>query len=539
MARTEAQWDEFLKTIRAGRTKNSINEHKNISFSSSHISSIKNSFSKNTKQSVVKMISNLLRESIKRCIDYTLNNSIDGSAINEKGERVSSDEIMKNWSKDFGTNKNSKDAWHLIFSINEPCNDEKTLNALVDSVSEILSRNFMGHKYALVLHTHQNNPHVHVVLNKRNDITRRKIHFDTRDEIKDFFDEVRTDFAYSLGARGLKYENKNAMHKDLKKEFSKIKSSVNLEQDSYTAKDKTLEFYEQMQEKNKREYNATSSRIKAMNDEIDLLKKANDELTRQFLLYVQKKGKKRFKLGKELKENNKILLQKRKDLIKEIKKLDSLSYKATQINDMHLAHYKDQSDTLKLLENFSYNFNKIYPHGKGSSKADWLFSKKVKRSIAVLRGRDDNAKKYFDDSLVATRLLGRNESLFKLNKKLEILDQSLYILHHSELGDTEKNEFKKRLDDNKDFIADICKKRFSYIENKLLKSEKISKDDFLLKEYFKGVSMLEATANERLVRIKNERRLYKDVLAEREAMGLNSYSSYDKTQNEKNNDRSR
>ena len=417
MARTEAQWDEFLKTIRAGRTKNSSSEHKNISFGSSHISSIKNSFSKNTKQSVVKMISNLPRESIKRCIDYTLNNSIDGSAINEKGERVSSDEIMKNWSKDFGTNKNSKDAWHLIFSINEPCNDEKTLNALVDSVSEILSRNFMGHKYALVLHTHQNNPHVHVVLNKRNDMTRRKIHFDTRDEIKDFFDEVRTDFAYSLGARGLKYENKNAMHKDLKKEFSKIKSSINLEQDSYTAKDKTLEFYEQMQEKNKREYNATSSRIKAMNDEIDLLKKANDELTRQFLLYVQKKGKKRFKLGKELKENNKILLQKRKDLIKEIKKLDSLSYKATQINDMHLAHYKDQSDTLKLLENFSYNFNKIYPHGKGSSKADWLFSKKVKRSIAVLRGRDDNAKKYFDDSLVATRLLGRNESLFKLNKK--------------------------------------------------------------------------------------------------------------------------
>ena len=118
MARTEAQWDEFLKTIRAGRTKNSINEHKNISFSSSHISSIKNSFSKNTKQSVVKMISNLPRESIKRCIDYTLNNSIDGTAINEKGERVSSDEIMKNWSKDFGTNKNSKDAWHLIFSIN-------------------------------------------------------------------------------------------------------------------------------------------------------------------------------------------------------------------------------------------------------------------------------------------------------------------------------------------------------------------------------------------------------------------------------------
>ncbi|MGG7074236.1 relaxase/mobilization nuclease domain-containing protein [Campylobacter sp. 9BO] len=522
--RTREQWDEFFKSIKAGKTIHSKNEHKNVSFGSAHISYAKNSFSKNAKQSVVKMISNLPRESIKRCIDYALKNSLDGSAINEKGERVDSDDVMKAWSKDFGTNKNSKDAWHLMFSINEPCNDKSSLYALQDAVKDILGRNFQGHKYAMVLHTHQNNPHVHVVLNKRNDWTKRKIHFDSREEIKDFFDEVRTDFAYSLGARGLKYENKNALHKDLKKEFSKIKSSINLERDDYTAKDRTLEMYDEMQEKNKKEYEVTNSRIKAMNDEIALLKKANDELAKQFLLYVQKKGKKRFRLGKELKQSNKILLQKRKDLIKEIKKLDKISFNATRLNDMYLEHYKDKSNALKLLENFSYNFNKLHPHGKGSSKADWLNYKKVRRSIAVLRGRDDETKKYFDDSLIATRLLGRNESLFKLNKKLEILDQSLYILNHSDASDDEKNEFKKRLDDNKEFITGVCKKRFEYVENKLLKSEKIDKDGFLFKEYFKGVSMLEAVADERLVKIKNERKLFKDAMAERGVQISNSYT---------------
>lgn len=41
----------------------------------------KNNF---TKQSVIKMISNLPKTSIKKCIDYALKNSLDGYAINEK-----------------------------------------------------------------------------------------------------------------------------------------------------------------------------------------------------------------------------------------------------------------------------------------------------------------------------------------------------------------------------------------------------------------------------------------------------------------------
>ncbi|MCZ6156737.1 relaxase, partial [Campylobacter ureolyticus] len=78
-------WDEFfdnLKKVRAGRTKYTKSQHKYISFSDGGFSKAGTSFSKNnfSKQSVIKMISNLPQTSIKRCIDYTLKNSIDGLA---------------------------------------------------------------------------------------------------------------------------------------------------------------------------------------------------------------------------------------------------------------------------------------------------------------------------------------------------------------------------------------------------------------------------------------------------------------------------
>ncbi|MDU7070982.1 relaxase/mobilization nuclease domain-containing protein [Campylobacter ureolyticus] len=511
-------WDEFfdnLKKVRAGRTKYTKSQHKYVSFSGGGFSKAGTSFSKNnfSKQSVIKMISNLPQTSIKRCIDYTLKNSIDGLAIDENGNKVSSDEIMKGWSKDFGKNLNSKDAWHLIFSINEPCSDEKKLNALCDAVKDTLGTNFTGHKYAFVLHTHQNNPHVHVVLNKRNIFTNKKIHFNSKAEIKDFFDEARTNFAFSLGARGLKYENKNSLSKDLKLEFSKIKSSVKLEVDDYTAKDKLQDYYFNMEDKNKEIYKTTKNKIDSMNDELNILKKQNAELLALFLQYVKKKNKRSYKLAKQLKANNQIIYKKNKALLSEINKLDKISYKINQINEMKMTNYKDRSEALVLLENFKYNYHKLYPKGKNATKSDFENYKKVCRAIAIYRKRQgDDAIKYFDDSLMASRMLGKNNSLFKLGKKLEILDKSLYLLEHSNLSDDDKNGYKKRLNDNKEFIIDIAKNRFNFVQSKLLKADKIDKNSFLFKEYFKGVAVLNVTPDDELLKIRNKQVLMKDIL---------------------------
>ena len=95
------------------------------------------------------------------------------------------------------------------------------------------------------------------------------------------------------------------------------------------------------------------------------------------------------------------------------------------------------------------------------------------------------------------------------------MDQALHSLHNSSVGDELVNLYDKGLKANKEFITDVVTKRFERVSQRLLKAEKISKDDFLFKEYFKGVEVLGVRADERLLKIKNEKRLYKDVLAER------------------------
>ncbi|MBQ9293255.1 MAG: relaxase/mobilization nuclease domain-containing protein, partial [Campylobacter sp.] len=416
--------EEELKKIIAGRTIYAKNYHQNINFSSvgSYHNFIFRGAVKNfSKQSVVKMIRNVSANGIKAVIDYTLKNSIDGLAINEKGERVSSEQILKDWSKDFGINKNSKDAWHLVFSIKEPLDNERTLKALRESVEQIMASNFEGYKYSLVIHTHQNNPHAHVVMNKRNLETKKKIHFNSNSEIKEFFDDVRTNFAYALRERGLKYDNKHSLQKDLKQEFSKIKSSVNIELDEYNSKDRLNDFYLKLQERNNADFVATDTRIRVLKNECDELKKSNDELVSLYLQYLKKKNKRRFKLAREIKEQNKILKSKRKELLSEIKKIQRIEFNAKRLNDWQMSNYRDESKSVVLLENFVYNFHKLYPKNKNVSKADFENLQKVKKAIAELRCRKDyNAKKYLYDSLLVTRMLGSYESLFILGNKLEI-----------------------------------------------------------------------------------------------------------------------
>ena len=131
-------YDDELPKIKASKTRSEKSFHRHIFFGGStkfFNSQVKNATNpRGSKQVVVKMISNLPKSSVKRCIDYTLQNAHDGLCVNEKGERIGSDEVMREWGKDFGTNKNSRDAWHLVFSIKEPIDDERKLKALQASV---------------------------------------------------------------------------------------------------------------------------------------------------------------------------------------------------------------------------------------------------------------------------------------------------------------------------------------------------------------------------------------------------------------------
>ena len=181
-------------------------------------------FSKANKSQavVVKLLSNLGKKGVKNAISYCVRNSESSFVTNENGEKVTTKEILKDWEKDFGNNENSKEAWHLCFSIKENPTQEN-LNKLQESVSEVMQEKFYGYKYAMILHTHQNNPHIHIVVNKRNFLTNKKIHFENKGDIKEFFSDIREDFSYSLRARGLNYENKNALEKNLEASYQKKK----------------------------------------------------------------------------------------------------------------------------------------------------------------------------------------------------------------------------------------------------------------------------------------------------------------------------
>ena len=160
-----------------------------------------------SKQSIVKLLSNLSSAGVVRALHYIIKHSESEYAINELGVRVGAKEILQDWSKDFSKKSRAKEVWHLCFSIKEEVN-ANNIAALQQSVQEVLAKNFCEYKYVCVIHTHQNNPHIHVLINKNNLFTHKKLHFQTREEIKNLFNILREDFALALNFNGnLNYHN--------------------------------------------------------------------------------------------------------------------------------------------------------------------------------------------------------------------------------------------------------------------------------------------------------------------------------------------
>lgn len=160
-----------------------------------------------SKQAVVKLLSNLTARGTYNAINYIIRHGPYDYAIDENGMRVNASEVLKDWQKDFSSNANSKEAWHLCFSMREEVNAQN-IYALQQSVNDLLQKHFYEYKYVKVLHVHQNNPHIHVVINKNSMLTHKKLHFKDKNSVKNFFNEMRDDFADSLNYHGnLNYHN--------------------------------------------------------------------------------------------------------------------------------------------------------------------------------------------------------------------------------------------------------------------------------------------------------------------------------------------
>ncbi|MBQ3167490.1 relaxase/mobilization nuclease domain-containing protein [Campylobacter sp.] len=482
-------WLEEYNQIKGGGRVDLGITHKKIFFNSISAKSIKKNFT-SSKQSVVKTISNLTKQGTSNCIKYILKNSEDGYAINQYGEKANFNDIMQDWSKDFSNNPNSKESLHLVFSIKEDCNSRYATKALKKAVKDTMENNFYEYKYAMVLHTHQNNPHIHVVINKNNILTKKKMHFKNKSDIKEFFNKVREDFTYSLNIHGLRdYTNKSSLEKDLKAEYNKVKDSLNMDTN---CKDKITNIYRSTQKNLEMKKIDTDIKINRLKNSYDELKKKRIDLIDLINLYQKKNNKKRFKLYKELKEINKELKMIESHLKQEIKKYEDLNRKIQTNKDNSLEHYKDSSRDLILQENFCYNFKNL--HSKGlTSKSDYEAYIKVKNSIEVTKKLvDENAKISIDNSLVYAKVFGNDKNnIFNLSKKLDSLDKTIHILKQSDMNFEEYFSYLKQLEKNKEFLSDLIDERFEKIE-KIVKEKggNIDRDSFIYKEYKKALNLL-------------------------------------------------
>lgn len=180
----------------------------------SHISTSKQIFSTSShkKQVVIKNIGNMKQAHLRNALGYCLKNSslnhnalqvllqesiAQGIAFDQCYRALSYEQILADWSKDFSKNPHTNEALHLVFSLDE-IPSQRASEILQCAVSETMQANFADYKYVMIPHNHQNRPHIHLIINKTNIFTRKKLHFKDKAEISNFFNTLRDDFAYNL-----------------------------------------------------------------------------------------------------------------------------------------------------------------------------------------------------------------------------------------------------------------------------------------------------------------------------------------------------
>lgn len=149
------------------------------------------------KNVVIKNIGNMKKAHLKNALEYTISHSDDQVGIDYLGEFVNVNDIMRDWEQDFSSNPNTNEALHLVFSLNES-HSQSVLDTLTESARQTMQSYFPTYKWVMIPHSHQNKPHIHIILNKTDIFTKKKLHFGNKNDIAQFYEELREDFKYNL-----------------------------------------------------------------------------------------------------------------------------------------------------------------------------------------------------------------------------------------------------------------------------------------------------------------------------------------------------
>lgn len=211
--------DSLFEFIPIKRMKKSVTEQSNNNSSYSHIffKSLKSFNFKNeslyssndSKNVVIKNIGNMSEKHLNNALSYVLKNSEHKTAINESFELKTYKEILQDWKTDFSLNENTNEAMHLVFSLKES-HSKSIIELLKTSVYETMKSNFNEYQFVLIPHTHQNNPHIHCIINKTNVWSGKKLRFPKKSDCRDFFFKLKEDFKnelYHFSGGKLDYKN--------------------------------------------------------------------------------------------------------------------------------------------------------------------------------------------------------------------------------------------------------------------------------------------------------------------------------------------
>ncbi|WP_163566058.1 hypothetical protein [Helicobacter suis] len=148
---------------------------------------------------VIKNIGQMKCTHLKNALVYALKNTDSKLAYTQWFDQSRLEDILEEWTPDFDRLKDCNEAMHLIFSLKEKP-DELVMHGLLHATFETLRTCMPDYKFALVPHSHQQHAHVHVFINKTNQITRKRLRFATRTDCKEFFHDLREEFSYRINA---------------------------------------------------------------------------------------------------------------------------------------------------------------------------------------------------------------------------------------------------------------------------------------------------------------------------------------------------
>lgn len=111
---------------------------------------------------------------------------------------VEQKELVKNWSRDFGNRKNSRDSVHLTFSMPKGSDPE----ALRGAVRTVLSKSFPGHESVFAIHQDRPHPHAHVVVKMRSRESGKQLRINRPEiqQLREAFAEAATEQGVELAA---------------------------------------------------------------------------------------------------------------------------------------------------------------------------------------------------------------------------------------------------------------------------------------------------------------------------------------------------